>query len=342
MRSYLLATTLLVSVAFASTAFAAGGLHKHDKSIASHGYNVVIDTVAAPGEGLDLKDELDKGIVRDHLIKAPAASPAMPAPDGGDVKPLMPPQPEPTVSPQSGMDPTAPIEVGTMAPNIMLPSAQGNFVSLADKLAQGPTLVLFTRNTSSPYDIQQLQLLQKNLAKLNHYGIQVLAVTPDPLDNIQRAQAKYGITFDILSDNTNVFAQQFGVLQYAAPTPSLFSIDKDGRVAAIQLQPKMSAVFDLNDATDPFLGQQATAPTQHRQPIAAMTDAPQQQATVNTLAAQEPAAGSDIAPQGGTTENVMPSVPSPQADQLFVPKISMKLPPSHPDYKKSLRVGMDI
>lgn len=355
MRTYLMATTLLVSAVFVSSSFAAGGLHKHDNSIANHGYNIMIDTTAVPGEGMDLKEQLDKGLVGDHIIKKPAAPMPSAMPDAGAVKPLQAPQEaEPMVSPQSGGDATAPIDVGTMAPNIMLPSANGNFVSLADKIAQGPTLVLFIRNTSSPYDIQQLQLLQKNLAKLNQFGIQVMAVTPDPLDNIQRAQQKYGITYDVVSDNTNVFAQQFGVLQFAAPTPSLFSIDQTGKIAAIQLQPKMSAVFDLNDATAPFLNAQTSN--------AAPAQQPQQQATastmnapVATIAAQEPAAGTEslaaptadrtppATPAQSQTNNVMPAVPSPQADKLFVPKISLKLPPSHPDYKKSVaKAGLEI
>jgi peroxiredoxin len=328
MRALLLATTIFVVMA--PNAFAAGGLKKHDNSVATHGYNIVIDTPGLSSDGVDLKNDIDTGSAQDHVTKQPTlaapveAAPMAAAPAAG--------------SPPALTDiatPVEPLSVGSIAPNITLPSGNGKFVSLSDKIAQGSALVLFIRNTSSPYDIQQLQLLQKNLAKLNQNGIQVLAVTPDPLDNIARAQAKYGIEFDILSDNTNVFAQAYGILQVAAPTPSLFSITSDGRIAAIQIQPKMSAVFDLNEAAAPFFEKDK---------------AEDQRADAAALAAQETAAGTEqpvapVAPPAPANQpavnNMMPAVPSPQADKLFVPKISYGIPPSHPDYRKTV-VGQGI
>lgn len=178
---------------------------------------------------------------------------------------------------------------GQMAPQFDLMSAKGGYVALKDILEKGPALVMFTRGTAAPYSLQQMQMLQKNHAKLQQLNIQVVVISPEPLDALQRAQNKFKFDFHLLNDGRNEIARQYDVLQITEPTPALFSISKTGKVVAVQLQPQMKMPFDLNEAT--VLLRPIPAP----------------------IAAPEHAKPVSPATPGAAAEPVVPVVPSPQS-----------------------------
>lgn len=66
MRRSIFTFVLLTSVALPLSAMA--GLDKHDRSIATYGYNIDIATGTGGPAGSDLKDELDRGAVREGVM----------------------------------------------------------------------------------------------------------------------------------------------------------------------------------------------------------------------------------------------------------------------------------
>lgn len=142
--------------------------------------------------------------------------------------------------------------LGDVAPNIVLPNARGEFDILANIVPRGPVLVLFIRGTTHQDDLRQVLLIQKNIERLYMFGIQVLAVSPEPLDTLARAKEKYGLGFDILSDNQNLYATQLGLVQDGVLHPGLFGIGTDGRIATVQVMSDAGGLFNLDQATAPF------------------------------------------------------------------------------------------
>lgn len=298
-------STMLCVPAFAQ---ASKGLNKHDSSIANHDYNLPISTTTAPGGSL--KDDLDRGVID------PSGNKTMPSASGmaGDSQPLQRPSPMQI----------QPIAVGSKAPNFNLSRAMGGYHTLGAMLEKGPAIVMFVRSASAPYSLQQLQLLQKNVNQFQQLGIQIVAITPDPLDALQGAQSRHNFIYDVLSDPGNNVARQFGIVQITESTPAMFSIDQQGNVVGIQLQPQMRSVFDLTEAALPLRPQLVATPQTMETP------APVQQ-----------------------QQGVIPAVPSPQAppsapqqqqqniqDGAMAPRVNYHVPPSHPDFGKIVEAQM--
>jgi peroxiredoxin len=231
--------TALLSVGLCASAFA--GTKLTDAPV---GKNVIVDETTLEGRPLNLRDELDRAA-------QPAAAAAVT--DTGELV--------------RGL--------GDGAPNIVLPNARGEFGILANIVQRGPVLVLFIRGTTHVDDLRQILLLQKNIERLYTFGIQVLAISPEPLDTLARVKEKYGLGFDILSDNQNLYATQLGLVQNGVFHPGLFGVNTDGRIASVQVMSDSVTLFDLNQATAPFRPATfPTAPAQAVEGFAAPSSAP--------------------------------------------------------------------
>ncbi len=101
---------------------------------------------------------------------------------------------------------------GDQAPDFMLPSAQGPFVRLSDRLAQGPVVLVWYRGGWCPYCNRQLAAWQGMLHELNVAGGQLLALCPDLPDSTMSTAERQGIAFPMLSDTGNVVARSYGLV----------------------------------------------------------------------------------------------------------------------------------
>lgn len=343
MRSLILYTAI-TSVALITGANAQNvrGLHKHDASIANHGYSIPIVSSTESGGG-DLRQDLDGGKEPANLgIQAPGQFPGQ--------FPSQVPSIGGTGAPAAPIARINPIAVGTQAPDFALQSFAGGTVSLKDLVASGPVLVLFTPGTSTANGLRPLQLLQKNLRQFETLGIKVVAVTPEPLAVIQRSQGQNQFAFHILNDTTNDVSRQYGVLQGYEPVPSLFGIDAAGNVASIQVQQQLNMVFDLKEATDPLRGQtQSAIPAPAAEATQLPTGGVSPEAPIGQVSQDPDLANpvSDAVAPGSHMKPVIPAVPSPQTNKDVppsnVPKISYDVPPSNPDFAKpAVKQGMTI
>jgi peroxiredoxin len=107
--------------------------------------------------------------------------------------------------------------VGERAPGFSLPDALGRAVSLDDRLAAGPVVLVFYRGDWCPYCNTYLRALQAALPEIQARGASLLAVNPQSPDHSLSLSEKAALSFDVLSDVDQSVIRAYK-LQYTVPT----------------------------------------------------------------------------------------------------------------------------
>lgn len=92
------------------------------------------------------------------------------------------------------------IDVGDTAPDFVLPSATGDKVRLADRLAAGSVVVVFYRGAWCPHCNMHLRGLQEILDDLSARGASLVAISPQAPDDSLAFSERLELGFDVLSD----------------------------------------------------------------------------------------------------------------------------------------------
>ena len=108
------------------------------------------------------------------------------------------------------------LAVGEAAPDFTLPGADGQAVSLAALLRDGPVVVTFYRGGWCPYCNIQLRAYQEALPEMAVLGARLVAISPQLPDGSLTTAEKNALTFRVLSDIGNAVARRFGLV-YALP-----------------------------------------------------------------------------------------------------------------------------
>ena len=108
------------------------------------------------------------------------------------------------------------INVGDYAPEFDLPNVVGKRVSLYDRLANGPVVLVWYRGGWCPYCNLQLQQLQASLDDIEAAGGQVIAISPELPDMSMSTREKNNLKFEVLSDIDNRVAELYQ-LAYTVP-----------------------------------------------------------------------------------------------------------------------------
>jgi len=108
------------------------------------------------------------------------------------------------------------LKAGDVAPDFALPDVDGKTISLAELLKSGPLVLSFYRGVWCPYCNLDLQALQKALPQIEGLGARLIAVSPQTAANTRRSVRENNISFQILSDQGNEVAAQFG-LRFTLP-----------------------------------------------------------------------------------------------------------------------------
>jgi peroxiredoxin len=108
------------------------------------------------------------------------------------------------------------LKVGDKAPLFSLKDANGNLVSSAQLLTQGPLVLTFYRGVWCPYCNMELQALQAFLPTLKAAGANLLALSPQTAANSRKSTRITDLEFPILSDTHNDVADAFG-LRFTLP-----------------------------------------------------------------------------------------------------------------------------
>jgi peroxiredoxin len=104
------------------------------------------------------------------------------------------------------------LQPGAAAPAINLPNAKGDRIDVSAMLKHGPVVVSFYRGAWCPYCNLELAALKGRLAEIEALGARLVAITPETPDNSMTAKEKHGLEFEVLSDQGNVVARQFGLV----------------------------------------------------------------------------------------------------------------------------------
>lgn len=108
------------------------------------------------------------------------------------------------------------LKAGVPAPDFTLPNAVGRPVNLERALASGPVVVTFYRGIWCPYCSLQLKAYQKILPEILRLGGSLLAISPQSPDKSQATLLKNFLQYEVLSDQGNQVARQFGLV-YQVP-----------------------------------------------------------------------------------------------------------------------------
>jgi peroxiredoxin len=126
------------------------------------------------------------------------------------------------------------VSVGDVAPEFSLPDQDKQVVSLGE-LRGAPVLLVFYPFAFSGTCTGELCQLRDELAVYTDAGVQVLAVSTDPVFSLKAFREKEGFDFRLLSDfwPHGAVAQQYGVFNDRAGMAlrGTFLIDAEGVVA---------------------------------------------------------------------------------------------------------------
>jgi len=103
-------------------------------------------------------------------------------------------------------------QVGDTAPNFELKNAVGGTVSLHSYLEKGPVVLTWYRGGWCPYCNLTLQYLQRELPNFKLNGANLIALTPELPDNSMNTVEKNNLEFEVLSDDGNKVAKEYGIV----------------------------------------------------------------------------------------------------------------------------------
>jgi AhpD family alkylhydroperoxidase len=154
------------------------------------------------------------------------------------------------------------LKVGDRAPAFTLSDADGNPVSSAELLKQGPLVVSFYRGVWCPYCNLDLQALQAELPQMKALGANLVAISPQTASNSRKSMRQNDLPFPVLNDAGNAVAAAFGIRyqmpdylielykslkndlpgfngddSWTLPLPGRFVIDTDGTILYAEVDP---------------------------------------------------------------------------------------------------------
>ena len=103
------------------------------------------------------------------------------------------------------------LKAGDILPAFTLSDPDGNPVSSADLLAQGPLVISFYRGVWCPYCNMELQALQEALPQFEALGARLVAISPQSPVNSRKSVRQNNLSYPILSDPMNDVAAAFGL-----------------------------------------------------------------------------------------------------------------------------------
>ncbi|MBU3014210.1 AhpC/TSA family protein [Poseidonibacter lekithochrous] len=105
------------------------------------------------------------------------------------------------------------LTVGSLAKEINLPNAIGNEVSLFKTLEENDfAVVSFYRGVWCAYCNFELKALQGINEELKQLGAKLIAVSPQSPDASLTTKEKNELEFEVLSDNENIIAKEYGLV----------------------------------------------------------------------------------------------------------------------------------
>ena len=154
------------------------------------------------------------------------------------------------------------LKVGDVAPDFLLPDADGRLHSSEELRRNGPLVLSFFRGGWCPFCTAELCALQAAKDEFESVGATLAAVTPETRDFPRRLKQSLGLDLKVLSDVDYGVATSFGVLfrvpdevkayfsgqgvdfgarhgspDWMLPIPATYVIDAEGRIRGAFVDP---------------------------------------------------------------------------------------------------------
>ncbi len=105
----------------------------------------------------------------------------------------------------------SPLLIGEQIPNLTLKDSESKNFELLKAVKEKPTILIFFRGGWCPYcnlHLRELQNIEKDLLDM---GYQILAVSMDKWELLNRNSEKNNLTYKLLSDNNAEAVKAFGI-----------------------------------------------------------------------------------------------------------------------------------
>ena len=144
------------------------------------------------------------------------------------------------------------LKMGNKAPDFNLPSTSGKDIKLSDFKTKKNVVIYFYPKDDTPGCTQEACDFRDALEKVKKSGAEIFGISADSLASHQKFQKKYGIPFELLSDETKEVIQKYDVWKeksmygrkYMGIERTTMVIDKEGKVAKIFPKVKVTGHVD--------------------------------------------------------------------------------------------------
>jgi peroxiredoxin len=178
--------------------------------------------------------------------------------------------------------PAGAVKVGDTLPSFTLRNAVGERVSLDDRVATGPAVLVFYRGGWCPYCNLALRTYQGELLpQLGVWGATLAAISPQTPDQSLSTAEKAALSFEVLSDSGSRLARRIGIafeqpeevlgaqrrlgLDLAQvnedgstelPMPTVLIVDRDRTVRFVEVHPDYTNRTEVADIIAALAGLQ--------------------------------------------------------------------------------------
>ena len=155
------------------------------------------------------------------------------------------------------------LKVGDKAPDFTGYDQTGKQVELKKLLAQGPMILFFYRGNWCPICNRYLSNYQDSLKVITDQGFNVVAITPESIENVENTVKLHNLTYTVIYDCQEKIMKDYDLMfnvtkayqdkvktshsvniaEYNGrdvahlPVPATYIINKDGIIVAVQFDP---------------------------------------------------------------------------------------------------------
>lgn len=153
-----------------------------------------------------------------------------------------------------------PLLAGEQIPVLSLRKSSGEMFDLNKSVSETPTILVFYRGGWCPYCSKQLSGLQEIEKDLTKMGYQVIAISTDSPENLNKTMDKEKLSYTLLSDADLNAAKRFGIafkgpksydkflpetsggknVDKLLPVPSVFILNKKGNILFEYINPNIT------------------------------------------------------------------------------------------------------
>jgi len=154
----------------------------------------------------------------------------------------------------------SPLLAGEQIPVLQLRKSSGEPFDLNKSVSETPTILVFYRGGWCPYCSKQLSGLQEIEKDLTKMGYQVMAISTDSPENLNKSMEKQKLSYTLLSDADLNAARRFGIAfkspkgydkflpetsggkntDKLLPVPSVFILNKKGKILFEYINPDIT------------------------------------------------------------------------------------------------------